>query len=254
MTAAQAEALVALHAPRMIRDAEALLAAVALSDTPAGVAVLPQEGMPEAAGVSFGSGAALSLAHGGRPGSIAVTVAAASIVRDTLNDAPADPGAALDVARGLVEHVAAHELAHALTHEPDAVDSAAVARAMIEAARKRPGGTGAAAHGPTWAAALVILTGRVVRLRPAHERLGRLATMRSDLALHGIDAAAVADAVGAVPDAASVREVLAPGGAVSRRLVAAVPDEAERQALIEHRRQHWAAGGVAGDFSERMVG
>jgi hypothetical protein len=253
MNAAQAEAIVALHVPRMIRDAEALLAVVAGRDVPGGVAVLTRDGRPDAAGLSIGSGHALALANGCRPGAIAVNVEVGRLLRNTLEASLDDCFAGLYVARMVVEHVAVHELAHALTREPDAVDSVAVARAMIAAARKRPRKAGAASHTPAWAAALVILTGRAVRARPSHERPSRLANVQDDLALHGFDADAVADAVGLVPDDASVREALAPSGAVLRRLAAVVPAEAERQALIEQCRQHGAAGCVFGSFPERTV-
>lgn len=243
MTDSQAAQLVGIHVPRLIRDAEALLTVAGWPDAPAGVAVLPLADRPDASGSSLGSGHTLAIAHGRRPGAVAVFVDAAGILRPALWAAPESPDYVIGVARQWVEAIAVHELAHAVVAEPDAVLTCdADAAARVAAALKLPPGIGADVHGPRWAAAVVVLTGRAIELRPAHERRGREDAARYDLSRYGFDADAIRDAVGPVAADASLRELLAADGAAARRVAAVCPPVAERQALIDIRRQQGAAG------------
>lgn len=72
--------------------------------------------------------------------------------------------------------------------------------------------------------------------------------MESDLRAVGIDAQAVADAVGDVADEQPLRPLLAPGAALVARVAEAIPSEAERAALIaqasEDEQGHGAQAGV----------
>jgi len=226
------------------RDAEALLTVAAWPDLPAGMAVLPLDGCDYASGKSIGSGHDLALANGCRPGAVAVRVDVAGIVRQAVAADPNYPTVALDVAAMVAEAVAIHEAAHAIVAEPDAEKDIAGAVARVRAAEAAPSRSGADAHCPRWAAAVVALTCRAIRLRPAIERVDREATLRDDLSRYGIDAAAVADALGDVADDARLRELLAAGGDVASRVASACRPQAERQAVIDHRRQRVAAGGI----------
>lgn len=250
MSAADIELLVADHARRIAADAEALLTVAAWPDLPAGMVVLPLDGCDYAGGMSIGSGHNLALAHGCRPGAVAVRVDVAGAVRTALTAAPDLPAIAVNVAGLVAETVAIHEASHALVADLDAEHDIAGAIARVRAAESATIRCGADAHGPRWAAAVVVLTGRAIRLRPANERHGREDSMRRDLEGYGIDAAAVAAALGDVADEVVLRRLLAAGGDAARRVAAACPPEPERQAVIEHRRRHGAAGG-SGTYSMR---
>jgi hypothetical protein len=233
--------LAARYARAARRDAEALLAVAAWPDLPAGVAVLPLYAIPEAAGISVGSGHALAIANGRRPGAVAVRVDAAGILRAAFRASGADAAAVVMALRPVIESVAVHELAHALTKPRDPVATPTEAAEFVAASLRLPLGTGAAAHCPRWAAAMLLLADRAARLRPAHERPAVKTLAREHLQWYGFDPAAVAEALGDVSDEASVRELLAPGGAAARRLAAACQPEPEREAVIRNRRSHGAA-------------
>ena len=166
MTAADIDLL----AVEITRDAEALLAVAAAPDLPAGMVVLPLDGRDDASGSSLGSGHDLALAHGCRPGAVAVRVDVAGILRTALTAAADRPGIALDVARHAAEQVAIHEAAHALVADLDAENSIAEAIVRVRAADALPSRFGADVHHPRWAAAVVALADRAIRLRPAGER------------------------------------------------------------------------------------
>jgi hypothetical protein len=254
IAAALTDNIIGRQADIIRRDAEALLAVAAWADLPAGVAVLPLTGRPEASGASIGSGHALALAHGCRPGAVAVRVDVVGIMRAALTASADDAALGILAARPMIEAVAVHELAHALVHDPDDTSTAAEAVALVAACDAAALRTGADAHGPRWAAAVVVLTRRVIRLRPAHERPALKAAMHADLQAYGLDAAAVAEALGEIADEEPLRELLAAGGDVACRVARACPPDAERQASInEHRRQHGAAGGVI-EASRRKAG
>jgi hypothetical protein len=236
----------ATQADRIARDAEALLTVIAPADFPAGVVLLPLN-RADASGGCLGSGHALALANGCRPGAVALWVDAAAFVHGFLAALPDEPDVGLDSARVLVEEVALHEAAHALTSRLDGVGGADDATAFVQAAEARPWRhLRPDDHGPAWAAAAVVLHGRAVRRRPARERAARDAAIRDDVECYGFDFAAIADAVGSVPDVASLRELLSPGSDVMRRVAAVCRPEAERATFIEHRRRQRVAGeGIA---------
>ncbi|MEI6239598.1 MAG: hypothetical protein WCR51_04355 [Planctomycetia bacterium] len=241
MIATLVENAVRVQERRLVRDAEAVLGVAAWADLPAGLSILPMD-RADASGSCTGSGHTLAIACGLRPGAVAVRVDVAGILRAAVAAAPFAPDAALDVARTIAEGVAVHEAAHALVSARDTVGSHAEAVAFVAACNRLPLRTGAESHGPVWAAAVVLLSRRVISLRPTGERIAREAYMRADIAGYGLDADAIAEALGPVPDEASVRALLAPGGAVARRVAAVCPGVAEREAFIEQRRQHGAAG------------
>jgi hypothetical protein len=180
-----------------------------------------------------------------------VRVDVAGITRQAIAAAPARPTLTLDVARLVAEAVAIHEAAHALVAEPDAQHDIDGAVARVRASEAGPVRCGADAHGPRWAAAVVVLTARAIRLRPAHERGDRQATMRQELTGYGIDAAAVAEALGDVADEVRLRELLVSGGDAAGRVAAACLPEHDRQAAIEHRRQRGAAGRIGRGVTTR---
>jgi len=223
------------------RDAAALLSVAAWPDLPAGLAVLPLPEMPEAAGLAIGSGHSLALANGGRPGAVAVRVDAAGILRGAIRASRADVATLATVLRPVIESVAVHELAHALTAPRDRAATPTEAAAFVVACGRLPPGRGAAAHCPRWAAAMLLLAGRAARLRPASEHPVIEDMAREHLRAYGFDAAALATALGDVADEVSVRELLAPGGAVAGRVAAVCPPEAEREAFIRNRRSQRAA-------------
>lgn len=242
---------------RLIADAESLLTVAAHADLPAGLRIVP---MPTGglSGFSLGSGHRLARAHGFPRGTVAVAVAAEGYLRDLLELWPDDTATGLAEAGLYVEFVAAHELAHALGHEPDddlQDGEADILRRLPEAAatieRRSDHERTALHHGAEWAAAVVILAGRCARHRPgARHRWPRLLDV--DLRRVGIDAQAVADAVGDVADELPLRELLAPGAALVARVAEAIPDQADRIALIESRETTSATPGhvaqaVAGD-------
>lgn len=237
MTAANRDLLV----PEIARAAEELLAVAAAPDLPAGMVVLPLTPGLQANGASIGSGHDLALANGCRPGAVAVKVDVAGIIGLALDADPNHPDLAIADARVVAEQVAIHEVAHALVADLDGEHGVAEAIARVQAAEAMPPRGGADVHHARWAAAYGVLAARAARLRP-----GQLKSLvRFELTtLYGIDAVAVAEALGEVADEVSLRELLVVGGAAARRVVAACPPDAERQVVIEHRRQHGAAGGV----------
>lgn len=235
--------IVARQLPRLIADAEALLSVAAWRDLPAGLRIINCAG-DLLAGFSSGSGHRLAQAHGFRPGAVAIAVAAEAALRAALKRWPDELPAALGEAGVMLETVAAHELAHALVADIDAELHPAEADAL----RRLPVAVGTVAghrspersarqHGPAWAAGLVILSHRCHRYRPcARHRWPEL--LRRDLQGYGIDAQAVADAVGDVADELPLRKILAPQGAIVARVAQAIPDEATRARLIaEHRNE-----------------
>lgn len=243
MIAPLADNIVRRQLPRLIADAESLLTVAAHADLPAGLRIVP---MPPGrlAGFSLDSGHRLARAHGFRPGAVAVAVAAEGYLRDLLELWPDDTATGLAEAALYVEFVAAHELSHALSHEPDGDlrdGEADILRLLPEAAAtiERPSDHERTAlhHGARWAAGLVILAGRCARYRPgARHRWPRLLDV--DLRRVGIDAQAVADAVGDVADGVSLRELLAAGGTIVAAVAEAIPDETTRARLIaEHRNE-----------------
>jgi hypothetical protein len=225
-----------LLAIEITRDAEELLAVAAAPDLPAGMVVLPLGGRDDASGSSLGSGHDLALANGCRPGAVAVRVDVAGILRIALTEAADRPGIAIDVARHAAEQIAIHEAAHALIADLDAERSIAEAVARVRAADARPALRDADVHCPRWAAAVVVLAERAIRLRPAEEREDLEWFARKDLRRYGIEAVAVADALGEVADEVRLRELLAADGDAARRVAAVCLPEHERQAVIlEHR-------------------
>jgi hypothetical protein len=246
MIATPVENIIAAQEYRLVRDAEALLAVAAWADLPAGIAVLPAT-RADAAGLSLGSGHTMAAAHGLPPGTVAVQVDARGIMRFSVAEAIEAPEVGLKVARQFIEHVAIHEAAHAIVSPLDAEVSVAEAKAIVAACIERPTNEEAACHDARWAAALVILSRRMLGLRPRAERAVRENIVRGDIAHYGLDADAIAEALGEVDADSSVRKLLTPGGAVADRVAAACPPVAERRAWIEHRRPQGAAGERIGD-------
>jgi hypothetical protein len=221
----------------LVADAEALMSVAAYADLPAGLRIIDCAGNL-LAGFCDGSGHRLAQAHGYRPGAVAVAVAAETALRVALGQWADELPAALGEAGVMIETVAAHELAHALTNDIDAEPTPLEAEAL----RRLPAVVGivrgnhspertARGHGPAWAAGLVILTHRCHRYRP-RTRHRWLELLKRDLRAYGIDAVAVADAVGDVADELPLRKVLAPQGAIVARVAEAIPDEATRARLI----------------------
>lgn len=238
------EALVAAHAPLIARDAGELLTLAAAPDMPAGMAVLPLDGRDAVGGLSVGSGHDLALANGCRPGAVAVLVNVAAILRMSLRIYRERPALGIYCARVVAEQIACHEAAHALVADLDAEHGVAEAVATVQASCSRPIRRGADIHHPRWAAAYAVLAARADRIRPVGLP-GREPLAWLELAtVYGIDAGAVAEALGDVADEVSLRSLLVAGGDAARRVAAVCLPDPERQAFIEHRRQHVAAGGV----------
>lgn len=232
--------IVAKQLPGLLAGAEALMSVAAWADLPAGLRIVP---MPAGrlAGFSIGSGHGLARAHGFRPGRVAVAVAAEGFLRRLLELWPDDTATGLAEAGVYVEFTAAHELAHALIARPDDElrdGEGEILRRLPEAAATierpdRPERT-ARDHGAAWAAGIVILAGRCARYRPgARHRWPRL--LGDDLQAVGIDAEAVALAVGDVADELPLRELLAPERDIVRRVAEAIPDDEQRARLIADR-------------------
>jgi hypothetical protein len=252
MTAPQVETLVARHEPAIRRDIEAMLTAIAGGDAPAGVAVLLLDDRPGVVGLAVGSGHALAVVAG-RPGAVAVQVDVEALITPVITALSAAPEAALLAARLVAEQVGIHELAHCLVAPLDDPSPEAAA-ALIAAADELPPRTGADTHGPRWGAAVVALAQRAILLSPDHEHAARQAALQADLVAYELDAAAIAAAIGEVTDTAAVRELLADGGAVARRVAAACRPEADRQDAIEYRRLHGAARRGLGVSQHERVG
>lgn len=239
---------------RIVTDAELLLWAVAGADLPAGLRII-DIGLAPVAGVAIYSGHRLAAAHRLRPGAIAVGIAARALVGEALAICP-------DEAQLVVEAVTAHELAHALVADIEGE----AGEATLAVLRDLPALLADAVptlsaparmardHCPRWAGALVALGQRCAGIR----RLSRFAwasVIEADLRTHGIDAEAVADALGHVPPDAGLRELLAEGGPVAERLTLAVPGLGERIIAIGmHRSTPAEPGHVApvgdGGFAE----
>jgi hypothetical protein len=240
MIAPLADNIVRKQLRRLVADAEALLSVAAWPDLPAGCRIVNIAG--GLAGFCLGSGHRFAEAHGYRQGAVAVAVATEPALRAALSVWPDELPAALGEAAVEIEFVMAHELAHALVAKidgelqpqeakilralPAAVESGATADSPERTARD---------HGERWAAALVILSQRCRQYRPgARHRWADF--LEDDLQLVGIDAQAVADAVGDVADEQPLRELLAAGGNIVARVAAAIPDKAQRARLIAERR------------------
>jgi hypothetical protein len=141
-----------------------------------------------------------------------------------------DPAIVLRESAVLIETVVAHEVAHSLTQPADVMVSAESLRGLTLTAAAWPAPSPVKLvrdHCPRWAAANLLIASRCSRYRPLarqrwHERIA------GQLAFYGFDSSAVADALGDVGDESSVRDLLAPGSVVSRRVESACPAEAER--------------------------
>lgn len=225
----------------LIADAEALLGSAAWPDLPCGLRIV-NCAAGRIAGFSLGSGHRLAQAHGHRPGAVAVAVAAEVALQEALAVWADEPAAALGEAGVVIELVAVHELAHAVTNDIDGElqpRDAELLRRLPLAAGRLPGTDTAERtardHGAAWAAAVAILGRRCSHYRPGARHRWRELLDR-DLRAYGIAPEAVADVVGDVADEGSLRELLAPGAAIVERVADAIPDEAARAALIAHRR------------------
>jgi len=233
---ALAENIVQRQLGRLIADAEALLAVVAWRDLPAGLRIIDCAG-GWLAGGSLGSGHNLARAHGCRPGTVAVMAAAEYRLRFMLELWHDNLPAALGEAALGIEAVAAHELAHALLADPDPELSAGEADILrrlpgaVAEPRPSPADRTARAHGAAWAAGLVILGERCRRYR-GWARHRWPVVIADDLGAVGIDAEAVARAVGDVGDELPLRALLAPGGDILERVAEVIPREPERARLI----------------------
>jgi hypothetical protein len=229
--------IVAKQLGGLTADAEALLSVAAWPDLPAGLRIIDCDGSL-LSGFCSGSGHSLAQAHGFRPGTVAVAVAAEAALRVALEWWPDDPDAVVGEAGVMIEAVGVHEAAHALVADidgelrpgegdllrrlPAAVGSLLKADSAERTARD---------HGAAWAAALVILAHRCQRYRPgARHRWGEL--LDRDLRAHGLDVQAVADAVGDVADELPLRALLVPGGDLVGRVAEAIPCNEDRAALI----------------------
>lgn len=231
----------------IIRDCEELLTLAAGPDLPNGVKVLPLDVCrDDAAGANIGSGHSVAVAAGCQPGTVAVMVDVEGTLEAALADEPDRPGFGIENARLLAEVIALHEIAHALVARPDAERGVAEAVAWVKAVKSQPARGDAGVHHPRWAAAFVVLVARADRIRPAG-RPSRWSLTVSELARgYGIDAVAVADALGDVADEVPLRGLLVADGDAARRVAAVCLPEPERQVAInEHRRQRGAAN-VAG--------
>lgn len=241
------------HAARIRRKAGHLLSMVAVADLPAGLVVLPMS-RPDAAGLATGSGHRLATACGFPPGTVAVQVdaeagvlTAAQAAEAAVAEAAAAQAApfaieqAIEIVRPIFEQIAVHEAAHVLVADLDAAADAEEAQAWIEACHRLPGDGGPVSHGPRWGAAVVILGRRVIDRQHPAERANYGRLVRDDLARYGLDADAIAEALGHVADWVPLRSLLARGGDVARRIEAVCLPVAERQAVIDKRRQHGAA-------------
>jgi hypothetical protein len=238
MTTADIEQLVL----EIARDSEELLTLAAGPDLPAGLKVLPLDVRRDAFGLSVGSGHDLALANGCQPGAVAVLVNIAGIVRMSLGIYRDRPDLGIYCARVVSEQIAAHETSHALVADLDGEHGVAEAVAAVQASCSGPIRCGADAHHPRWAAAYALLAARADRIRPVGQP-GRGSLVSFELAAaYGIDAVAVADALGDVADEVPLRELLVPGGDAARRVAAVCLPEHERQVVIEQCRQRGAVG------------
>lgn len=243
----------------MIADAECLLRVAAWRDLPAGVKIITCAG-DVVSGFSIGSGHRFAEAHGCRPGAVAVAVAAEDRLRAMLELYPDDLPAALGEGRCAIETVATHELAHALVGDDVAdavadVDPAIMRMLPARVARRsdKPFLQTARDHDASWLAALVILFDRCRRYRPwARDRWAE--RLIDNITGYGApDHRAVADAVGDVADDAPLRDLLSPEGDIVRRVVAAIPAEAERARLIAQARGEAAAERLADELIDTVL-
>jgi hypothetical protein len=232
-----ADNIVAKQRPRLIADAEALLSVAAWRDLPAGCRLIDIDGS-RLAGFSSGSGHRLAEAHGFRAGTVAVGVAAERALRVALDVWGDELPAALGEAAAAVEFVASHELAHALVADIDCTmqpGEGDILRRLPVAVGTTTGDSSpertARGHGARWAAGLVILAQRCEQYRPRSQHRWQ-ELLATDLHAVGIDAQAVADAVGDVADELPLRDLLAAGGNIAATVAEAIPDEAQRAALI----------------------
>lgn len=240
MIAQLAENIVKRQLGRIIADAEALMKVAAWRDLPAGLRIIDCAG-GWLAGGSLGSGHRLARAHGCRRGGVAVMVAARYRLRFMLELWADNLPAALGEAALGIEAVAAHELCHALIADPDPelrpgeADILRALPAAVGSPRPASPERTAADHGAAWAAGLVILGERCRRYRPgARHRWPEV--IADDLTDYGIDAVAVAGAVGDVADDLPLLELLAPGGGILERVAEVIPCEPARTRIIEQAR------------------
>jgi hypothetical protein len=243
IAAALIDNVVRRQLPRLIADAEALLNVAAWCDLPAGCRIIDIEGARLGGvdggilgGVALGTGHRLADAHGFRHGAVAVGVAAECLLRRSLGTVD-ELTIAVGEAAALIEFVAAHELAHALVADRDI-------EASVEALRALPQVTGGfqslgirrrvRSHPPRWAAALVIVAERCMGYRPRARHRWR-DHIDADLLAVGIDAEALTAAVGDVPADEPLRDLLADGSPLVRRVDAACPHDNERVQIIKER-------------------
>lgn len=225
-----------------LRAAEIIQAVIPL-DVPRLLVVEEHDG--NRGGSSVGSGHRLATAHG-YPGSVAVRVAAESLLVPWLTRLEGDPDGIELASRGAladVVWVTAHEVAHALDHQDDPPADAETARAWIEA-RPNQGKAMeiAGSHRACWAAMFQIIAGRCQRHVAGAVRgyVGRQTS--TNVAAYGHDHRQLRRAAGRVPSGVPLREYFASGSPACRRLAAVTTTDAERAVVIDSWRLPRAAG------------
>lgn len=223
---------------RLAADAARLVVAASPDDWPGGFHVVAERLAGRTAGLSVGDGVALARVYGRRCGA-AVVVNVSRLVLEL-----ADPGPNQVAA---LEAIVLHEGAHALVGAPvevDATDNAlAAAPAAIPTYTPE---TLARMHHPRWAAALWLMATRGATYRP---RSGRrmLDAVGMDLARYGYTPGDLETVTRGVDAMASLRVLLAAGGAGAALVEACLPDIEQRTAAI-------VVSGVAGGATTGVVG
>lgn len=223
---------------RLAADAARLVVAASPDDWPGGFHVVAERLAGRTAGLAVGDGVALALAYGRRCGA-AVVVSVERLVLEM-----ADPGPQqVAVLEGIVLHEAAHAL-WGVAMTVDATDTA-LANSPSSIPTYTPAAV-ARAHHPRWAASLWLMATRGAAYRP---RSGRhmVDAVARDVARYGYTAGDLETVTRGVDATASLRTLLATGGAGAALVEARLPDVEQRTAAI-------VASGVAGGATTEVVG
>lgn len=212
------------HAGRLAADCAALLRVASPEDWPGGFVVIPERLPGTMRGCAIGAGAGLAELYGYRPGHHAVLLDVGRCVADLEAPRP--------VELAVVEAIALHEAAHALTSADTTPDKIAelLANARVDVPAYSPERV-AQQHAPTWAMALWLLMERALNYRPTRRDAVRSLVV-ADVQRYGYPADELERLAAGVAVDVPLRGQLVAGGAWDTLVSMRLPNQEQRANAI----------------------
>ena len=230
----RAEAIVEREAPRLARDAEALLLTIARFDYPHGMAIVEPAARSRDAW-AIGSGHRLAAALNCSRHPAAVVVGAEARLRDAIAwHGIARLDVAIQAARVDTEATAIHETAHAIAStldEPANDHTLDVYRRVFPALCEHESPRDQITrHDARWAAAYAVLVARAIPFRP-RDAVALMREVIGDFADYGLDYPAIADRVAQVGADVPLRGLLTDATFIGE-IRGAIPTDEMRRAIV----------------------